>query len=101
MLARFLHKEMLYFKQFRRIHLLVEPQLDDLVAKHVHTLHLRCHIVLTVHRIDTARRAARSINRSRPVGGTSTGIQRVNLLHRPAAIVLVGIVVPSAAEVDA
>ena len=100
MFVQLFHEEMLQVHQTSCIHLLVEPQLDDEVGEHAHAFHLWCHVVLAVHRVEPARGTARNVDGCRPVGGSSTGVQRVDLLHRPAAVVLVGVVVPGVAEVD-
>ena len=61
MLTRLFHDEMLCLQQLGRIHLLVEPQLHDLVAEQAHALHFGLHVVLAVHRVESSRRAARGI----------------------------------------
>ena len=80
---------------------MVKPQLDDLVAEHAHALHFRRNIVLAIHRINAAWRATRGIHGGCPIGGTCARVQRVDLLYRPASVGLVGVVIPSVAEVDA
>ena len=78
---------------------MVEPKLQNVVGKHAYALHLGLRIVFAVHRIDASRRAARNIHRGRPIRRARAWIQRVDLLHRPAAVVLVKVVIPSAAKI--